>query len=796
MKKFLIIALLISLNAFSISYEKIGEWGFGKYQQIAMKGDIVYGISKQSGISVIDYSDVNNPVRLGEFSRTDEFHNMLIEGDTGFISAEGKVYITDVSNNIPETISVIDLDADCYRMAISDNKLYVAGGSAGLIVLDVSDLEHPSVLGSYFDSDNMKDVVDVAVNSNGDIYVIDKEKGLFILKTSDFQTYEQIGRMSGQMFRVKFLSDTEIVLSYGQNGLRFYNCENPDSLKYLSQYTQVNFISDFVVDGDTIFCADNHNGLLVLDISKIESPSLIKNVVIPAVCYAIEKKDNYIFSVNGTGGVLCLDISDPTNVSQVSSFDDVSYCLDMAYFNGKLLLADFYNGIKSLSTENISHMELLDLKRGEGYPSALTLKDNYIYYADSTKGIGVLKINEDGTLSDVNYLELEGNFLSIATYGNYLIAAGEYGGLYLFDISDRENPQLLDRVYRYQSVVNVNVSGSGVIVVSAGFNGVKLCSIEDGELVELNSIDVDGYAQDALLLNGNLFVADFYNGLWLDKVDEDFQVTESGLYLEGETPESLFSAGNYLYVASGSNGLYVFNLTGKSPEQVAYIETHSNVKDMFVNDNVLYIAEGLSGKVDVYLIVADGTKVYTAPLNNSREIEIRNNCAKRSLVNVVVYRNLKPIQFERVILEGKAKSSIFLKNGDVIKCISASNNISIRLFPDVPGKDELSLTLSNTTANMMRGNIEPDSFFQRISIENVSDSNGYFSILFFDGNGKLVSQRKVFVEAGDSRDFNFMFLGCYSVEVRGESKFTATLFQSGIFSRKLNYLQPVRLELY
>ncbi|BBB33262.1 hypothetical protein TTHT_1800 [Thermotomaculum hydrothermale] len=795
MRKFIIVALLISLNAFSISYEKIGEWGFGRYNQIAMKGDIVYGISKESGVSIIDYSDVNHPVKLGEFSRIEEFNYMLIDGDIAYISVNGGIYITDISNKIPETISIVRLDADCNRMYKVDNKLYVAGGYAGLIVLDVSNPENVSVLGSYLDSEEMTDVVDVAVNSNGDIYVIDREKGLFILKTSDFQTYEQIGRMSAQMFRIKFISDTEIALSYGQNGVKFYNVENPDSLKYIGGYTQVNFVSDFIVDGDVMYCSDNYNGLLVLDISSTGTPELIKDVVTPTLCYALVKKDNYIFTANNTGGIMCFDVSSPAEASEVSFFNDTSYPLDMAVYNNKLLLADFYNGIKSLFAEDITNLQFIDLKRGEDYPSALTVKDNYVYYADSSLGLGILRINEDGTLSEVNYLELSGNFLSVDTYGNYLLCAGEYGGLYLFDISDRENPQLLDTKYEFQSVVKVRVADNGIIVVSSGLNGVKLCTINNGEINELKSFDVDGYAIDSLLVNSRLYVADFYNGLRVFTLDENFNVSDESLYIEGETPESLFNYGNYLYVACGSKGMYVFDINTQNPEQVAFIEMHSNAKRVIASDNIMYVAEGISGKIDVYRIVEDSTKVFNAPFSGEGEIEISNNCGKDTFVDVVVYRNLKPVQFERVSVNAGKKMLVSLKKGDVVKCFSNGNSVDVKLILNSDSENS-ALSLSDLRANRMEGVIYPYSFYQQISIENTSTESGYFTISFFNANGEIVSSSKVFVEAGDSREFKFMLRGYYRFEVSGLYSFTATIYQKEIFGSQLNYLEPVRAEMY
>jgi len=795
MKKFIFIMLLISLNAFSISYEKIGEWGFGRYQQIAMRGDVIYGISEESGISVIDYSDVDNPVKLGEFSRTDVFHNILIDGDIAYISALGKIYITSVERDIPETISVLELDADCYRMTKIDNKLYVAGGYAGLLIVDVSDLEHPSVIGSYLDPDEeMQNVVDVAVNTNGDIYVIDSDAGLFILTTTDFQTYEEIGRMTAQMIRVAFLSETEVAISFGQSGVKFYDCSDPDSLKYLGAYTEVNYISDFIIDGDLMYCADNYDGVLVLDITSLGAPFLIKSVPTSTICYSMVKKDNFIFTANSTGGVLCVDISTPEEAYEYSSYNDSTYPMDIALKDNNLFVADFYNGIKSLSINDITDLNMVDLKKGEDFPSALTVKDDYLYYADSTIGLGIFKINEDGTLTDVNYLELEGNFLSVETYQNFLFCAGEYGGLYVFDITDRENPVLLERLYEFQSVIKIRVSDEGDVVVSCGFDGVRVLREENGQLTEVKAFDFDGYVLDAMLINGKLFASDFYGGVRILTVDQSFNVISEDDLLEDKSPESLCYANNYLYVACGTNGIYVFDLAGDYPVQSTFIETHSNAKKVLISEDIMYVAEGLSGKIDVFKIVYEGTKVYTAPINGSGKVEIFNPCGKESLVDVAVYNNLKPVQFERVKVSPGKSVVLNLKKGDTVKCFLDSNETEIAYSPYTFLKT--SVILQGYSSSFMKGKISPSSFYQILSLENLSDRNGYFKVRFFDINGKVVFEKDFFIEAGDSISVPFLLNGYYDFTVWGDANFTATLCQFGMLGVSLNYLTPMNVERY
>ncbi len=794
MKKLLLIAILISLNAFAISYEKIGEWGFGKYQGIAMKDNVIYGISRETGVSIVDFSDINNPIKIGEFSRNEEFHNILIDGDIAYISAAGKIYITDVSGYMPETVAVIEADADFYSMFKFGNYLYAAAGYAGFKIYDVSDISAPSEIGGYFDSENMVSVVDIKVDDNY-IYVIDKEAGLFIYSTSDFQTFEEVGRMRAAMNKIELMDNNQLAISFGGGGVKFYDAENPDSLKYLGAYTEVNFIADFIIDGTVMYCADSYNGLLVLDITSTATPELIKLVPTPTICYALVKKDNTVYTANSTGGIMTFDVSDPAQSYIVSRFADSSYPLGMTMLNGYMLVADFYNGIKSLSTDDLANMQLLDLKRGIGFPAALTTVDNYVYYADTTNGIGILKLNDDGSLTDINYLDYDGNFLDIDSFGNYLFVSGEYGGLLVFDISDRENPILLGRYYEYMSVMNVNVDENGMLAVSTGFDGVKLCKMEGSELVEVGNYSFDGYAYDAVYKEGTLYVADFYDGLRYLKLSENFEIVSEQDYLPFDTPEKLYLTGSYLYVACGSNGVYVYKTETDGLSQQYYFETYSNAKRLMIQGDTLFIAEGLSGKVTVYRIIDGNTKTVAIPNVEGSVLTVSSYSENGDTVEIAVYRNLNPVEWHRFNLEKGDSVSLNITEGDTVKCFYGDENTEFTLSPEQNGL-YIPLKVKDIKDCGMYGYVFPDSVSQTIYLTNLSGLDGYFCYTVKNSKTGIIETKRIFIEKDTTKKLDFNLEENCSIEIDAKLSFTAVMYQQTAFGAVVNYLKPKSCEKY
>ncbi len=795
MKKIIPILFLISLSAFSISFEKIGEWGFGKYQGIAMKDNIVYGISRETGISIVDFSDINNPVKIGEFSRNEEFHSIFIDGDIAYISALGKIYITDISGDyIPKTISVITADADFYSIFKFGNYLYVSAGYAGFKIYDISDISAPSEIGGYLDSENMVSIVDIKVDDNY-IYVIDKEAGLFIYSTYDFQTYEEVGRMRAAMNKIELMDNNQLAISFGGGGIKFYDAENPDSLKYLGAYTTVNFIADFVIDGTIMYCADSYNGLLILDITSTATPELVKLVSTPTICYALVKKDNVVYTANSTGGIMTFDVSTPAESYVVSRFADSSYPLGMTMVNGYMLVADFYNGIKSLSTDDLTSMQLLDLKRGIGFPAALTRVDNYIYYADTTNGIGILKLNEDGSLTDINYLNYDGNFLDIDSYENYLCVSGEYGGLLVFDISDRETPVLIGRYYESMSIVNVQIDDNGVMAISMGFNGVKLCKIENGELIELSWYFFDGYVIDAAYDSGNLYVADFYNGLTHLKLSENFEIVSEQHYLSFDTPETIYLSGSYLYIACGSNGVYVFKTGTYGLEQQYYFETFSNAKRLMVEGDKLFIAEGLSGKVTIYRIIDGDTKTITIPNIKDSILTVNSYSENGDTVEVVIYRNLNPVEWHKFNIKIGESVSLNIKEGDTVKCFYGDKNTEFALSPEQNGLF-IPLSVKEIVDCEMYGFILPDSFSQTVYITNLSGLDGFFYYAAKNSKTGEIKTGRVFLENNTTKRLNLNLNENFSVEIYGKFSFSAIMYQHTSIGVMVNYMKPKKSKKY
>ena len=791
MKKFLIIALLISLNAFSISYEKIGEWGFGKYQQIAMKGDIVYGISKEAGISVIDFSNKENPQKIDAFYRNYKFNNMLISGNTAFISTDGALLIADISNNVPQILSMLDLPGDCRRMHLLNNLLFVAGGEGGLFVVDVSDLNHPSLY-SHYQNDDFSFIVDVDVNDKY-IYLADSEVGIFVLESSDYKDFSLVGNTKDAAYRVKLISSSYLMAALGKAGIKIYDMTDLLNVSLVGGYSATVNIVDFEYEGNTVYCANKTSGLLLLDITDMENITKISEVSAYDTFTALAKSGNYVFVAANKEGVLCVDVEDINSPSIKGVYNDCTYSNGVVAFDDKLVTSNFYGGLNFLSIEDPSFPVRLNQSNDLTFPFGIAQNYDVFYAACGDNGVGIYKVAGD-ELTFEGFFNIGASVIDVKYSSGLLFVSTDSNGLKVFDVSDAESPVEKASFFEGESVLNVFVYNR-FISVSKGFDGVSLGKIDNGEIIWLQDIFFNGFIISSLFNGSSLIVSDFYNGVIFCVLNENYSIINEEVRYSGKFVDNFFLFDGLIYAAFEDYGVFIFSLDDNFSE-VGHIQTNSNVKDLFVNERFLIIAEGESGRILVYRIVDRNTNIYTVPIYGLNKVEVENNCGKNAEVDIVVYKDLKPVQFKRIKIKGKGKVYLDLAKGDVLRCMSDANSVNVYLLPGSVFNQSNALTLKNSVAKKMYGYINPNSFYQVISIENKSKQSGYFTISFFDAGGRLVIQKDVFVEAGDSRSFNFMLRGWYSFVVSGDYEFTATLYQKGIFSSELKYLEPVRLELY
>jgi hypothetical protein len=261
--------------------------------KILVSGRYAFLADWSEGLLVIDCNDPSHPIKVAGFNNgaweIDQFYKLIrspksqtndlvIDGDMLYL-ADGSdgVEILNISNPLqPKLIGnytqfnqsleeVVALD-------VINSVVYAAAMNDGLYLLNVTDPATPQWVGNYslifdtyFNYTRVPQVSDVAVNGN-QVYIYDSSN-LIRLNTTNPQNIVN----SSNPIMVGCREDITLTSNYcwisdGSNGVYVYQLDANNSFQLKGQYHPRKIcINNIVVDGKIAFCANAYDGLLILD---------------------------------------------------------------------------------------------------------------------------------------------------------------------------------------------------------------------------------------------------------------------------------------------------------------------------------------------------------------------------------------------------------------------------------------------------------------------------------------------------------------------------------------------------
>jgi DNA-binding beta-propeller fold protein YncE len=209
-----------------------------------------------------------------------------------------------VTSFAPTALSFVAIPGFANNVDVSGNFAYVAAGSTGLQVVDVTDRQAPHIVGSLDTPGNANDVRVVGNRA----YIADGAAGLRIIDIT--------------------------------------NPANPTALGALDTPGQA---SDVVVVGNRAYVADGTAGLQIIDVSDSLAPILLGTFDTPGTAKGVDVSGNIAVVADGTGGIRIVDVTNPaTPIARgnlaTSDARDVTVEGDIAFvadFNGSLKTVNF-----------------------------------------------------------------------------------------------------------------------------------------------------------------------------------------------------------------------------------------------------------------------------------------------------------------------------------------------------------------------------------------------------------------------------------------------------------------------
>lgn len=337
--------------------------------KLVQDGNLVYEASVTRGIVVYDVSDPTSPVAVGWEDPPDQAWSVCVsEGlalvEFGAQSQAGSdltlINVQDPSH--PDSLRTVRVGWDSTSVQVDQDGLYyVSSTDAGVQVLDWSDPESPSFIGSLPTPDAAYQCAIV-----GDIaYIAVDDNGLLIADISDPTNPVEIGSVDlpGKASAIDVSGGYAYVgCNIGAVGqLQVVDVSDPTVPVAIGSYTDgTDYVADVDVLGDRLYLSESQSGIRVLDVSDASSPVLANMLPIdPEGAENTVLSDGFMVVTGREGGVyrarlFIYELSDPDHPTLLGSCELRDFAYGLAVDDAVAYVADVESGLVTVALRGCS----------------------------------------------------------------------------------------------------------------------------------------------------------------------------------------------------------------------------------------------------------------------------------------------------------------------------------------------------------------------------------------------------------------------------------------------------------
>lgn len=552
----------------SDSWTLVSQIG-GNTQAIAVSGDIAWtGI----GLSLVavDISDPASPKMLGKTAPfSDLIQDIVIQGKTAYVAAgSAGLQIVDISKpSQPIILASIRSPTFAEGIAILGKNAYLANGAKGISIFDITDPKKPLQISTAYPDNYAFDVVCAGKYA----YIAAGESGLLILDIIDPAKPKEIAQL-----------DTE-----------GYSYEVVQSIRNL-------------------FIADAWGGVKVVDISNPTNPVLTTTLQTSGWSLGVAYADNQLVSANGGQGFDLFDLKNPAKPVLKSTYfkeitENDATPRRVVISDDLLLVADTTNGLRLVDISFSLMPKYLGIFNQLAYARRLTVEGDYAYVATASEGsMAVLNIADPMNPYQVSKFQADGIAVDVVVNGKFatLGTFEDFTNCYsLIDISKANDPKL-SSVIDLQSLLcgaPRQMAAQGDYVYSADEWGLSIYDVSvPGKIITAGRIELqlEGHQTLALDVSGDFaYVADAGAGLKIIDVSDPTKPTFLQAYKYGGNVGSVVSEGDILFLGHYGEGLtsVINKKPSAMPTLLGVYQTRGSVEESSVDGNFLVASEGSGG---------------------------------------------------------------------------------------------------------------------------------------------------------------------------------------------------------
>jgi hypothetical protein len=521
---------------------------------------------------------------------------VAVSGTTAYV-ADGTagLQIIDISNPAaPVLRGTCDTPGSAYGVAVSGSTAYVADDVAGLQVVDVTNPAVPILKGAY---DTPGNAVAVAV-SGATAYVADAASGLMIIDVSNPAAPVLKGAYDtpGFAFGVA-VSGTTAYVGDDSYGLRIIDVSNPAAPVLKGTCDTPGSAKGVAISGTTAYVADLSSGLAVIDVSNQSAPILRGTCAVPGMTFGVAVSGTAAYVANwGLGGLTIIDVANPATPYIRDSYNTLDVTVGVAVSGTTAYVAASAAGLQIVEVSAPAAPVLKGAYDTPGYAFGVAVAGTTAYVADGASGLQIIDVANREAPVLKGACDTPGVAFSVALRGSMAYVADDAAGLQIIDVSNPSAPILRGAYDTPGQARGVAISGTTAYVADDE-SGLHIIDVSNPAApVLMATLDTPGRCFGVALCGTTAYVTDQYFGLRIIDVTNPSAPVLLGTC---DTPGWAYGVavfGTTAYVADDDAGLQVIDVSNPTaPVLKGAADTPGFAVGVAVSGTNVYVADSDRG---------------------------------------------------------------------------------------------------------------------------------------------------------------------------------------------------------
>lgn len=306
-----------------------------------------------SGISFVDASDADHPVKMGRYDDVAQCMLLTPASDNLLLSCGYRpgVQVIDIADpTAPRRVAEWGADRTMHA-ELRGTTAYL--GSRRFSIMDVTTLASPTLLGEI----DLLDSITGAFAVAGDhAYVGTYDGGLRVIDITSSSAPRLIATVNnGPANGVAVCGNLAYVATY-DHGLQIFDISHPSAPLLLGGTAETGALYCVILVDDVAYVGGNQ-GVHVVDISNVHSPQVIP-ITLPGYWGQVRQlcvHNNYLL-VPLEPGVRVLDATDPRAPRYVGAYTAQGWCQGVASANGQAFLGNSEGGIEVVAVHPLGDL--------------------------------------------------------------------------------------------------------------------------------------------------------------------------------------------------------------------------------------------------------------------------------------------------------------------------------------------------------------------------------------------------------------------------------------------------------